>query len=56
VPTPSRVQAAVRRALVGLILLDTVLATGLAGTAGLSLLVLLLPSLYLNRKRWLYAT
>jgi 4-hydroxybenzoate polyprenyltransferase len=55
-PTPHRVQAGVRRALLGLILLDTVLATARAGTVGLVLLVLLLPALYLNRRRWLYAT
>ncbi len=40
----------------GLILLDMVLATALAGTAGLVLLVLLAPSVYLNRQQWLYAT
>ena len=55
-PTPSRVQSAVKRSLMGLILLDTVLATALAGAAGLVLLVLLAPSVYLNRKKWLYAT
>ncbi len=55
-PTPGRVQAAVKRSLMGLILLDAVLATALAGTAGLVLLVLLAPSVYLNRRRWLYAT
>jgi 4-hydroxybenzoate polyprenyltransferase len=55
-PTPARVQAAVRRALFCLIVLDAVLATARAGTAGLLILLLLAPSLYLNRKRWLYAT
>jgi 4-hydroxybenzoate polyprenyltransferase len=55
-PAPENVQAGVKRALIGLILLDTVLATATAGTVGLVLLVLLVPSLYLNRKRWLYAT
>jgi 4-hydroxybenzoate polyprenyltransferase len=55
-PTPAHVQAGVKRALMGLILLDAVLATAAAGTVGLVLLVLLAPSLYLNRKRWLYAT
>jgi 4-hydroxybenzoate polyprenyltransferase len=55
-PTPSRVQAAVKRCLVGLILLDAVLATALAGTVGLAVLVLLAPSLWLNRQKWLYAT
>jgi 4-hydroxybenzoate polyprenyltransferase len=55
-PAPENVQAGVKRALMGLILLDSVLATATAGTVGLVLLVLLVPSLYLNRKRWLYAT
>jgi 4-hydroxybenzoate polyprenyltransferase len=55
-PTPDRVQAGVKRALMGLILLDAVLAAGCAGTVGLLILVLMAPSLYLNRRRWLYAT
>jgi 4-hydroxybenzoate polyprenyltransferase len=55
-PAPENVQAGVKRALMGLILLDTVLATATAGTVGLVLLVLLIPSLYLYRRRWLYAT
>lgn len=55
-PTPERVQAAVKRSLLGYVLLDAVLATALAGSAGLLIILLLGPSLYLNRKRWLYAT
>jgi 4-hydroxybenzoate polyprenyltransferase len=55
-PVPSLVQAAVKRSLMGLIILDAVLATALVGTAGLVLLVLLVPVLYLGRWRWLYAT
>jgi 4-hydroxybenzoate polyprenyltransferase len=56
-PTPGNVQAAVKRALMCLILLDTVLATGTrAGNVGLVLLVLMAPSLYLNSRKWLYAT
>ncbi len=55
-PTPIFVQAAVKRSLMGLVLLDAVLATGTAGFVGLVILVLLAPSLYLNRKSWLYAT
>jgi hypothetical protein len=55
-PSPTRVQEAVKRSLMGLILLDAVLASALAGLWGLSILVLLAPSLYLARKRWLYAT
>jgi 4-hydroxybenzoate polyprenyltransferase len=53
-PTPSSVQAAVKRAVLGLVVLDTVLATGLVGTAGLVLLVLLPPALFLGR--WIYST
>jgi hypothetical protein len=55
-PVPSQVQAAVKRALMSLILLDTVLATATAGFIGLVILFLLAPSLYLNRRSWLYAT
>ncbi|MHB1426052.1 MAG: UbiA family prenyltransferase [Gemmataceae bacterium] len=55
-PAPFQVQAAVKRSLMALILLDTVLATATAGTAGLLILLLLAPSLYLNRRGWLYAT
>jgi len=55
-PTPGHVQSAVKRALMGLVLLDTVLATATAGALGLLILLLLVPSLYLNRKSWLYAT
>jgi 4-hydroxybenzoate polyprenyltransferase len=53
-PTPARVQVAVKRALVGLVILDAVLASALLGTAGLSLLILLIPVLYLGR--WIYST
>lgn len=55
-PTPANVQSAVKRSLMGLILLDAVCATATAGTVGLVVLVLLIPSIYLNRRRWLYAT
>jgi 4-hydroxybenzoate polyprenyltransferase len=55
-PSPAQVQTAVKRCLMGLILLDAVLATALASTVGLVLLVLLLPSLYLNYRKGLYAT
>jgi 4-hydroxybenzoate polyprenyltransferase len=55
-PTPERVQAAVKRCLMGLIVLDAVLATSLAGTIGLFLLLLLVPVLLMSRRRWLYAT
>lgn len=55
-PAPPHVQSAVKRSLMALILLDAVLATAIVGVAGLLILLLLLPSLYLNRKSWLYAT
>jgi 4-hydroxybenzoate polyprenyltransferase len=53
-PTPPRVQAAVKRALIGLVVLDATLAAALAGTVGLVILLLLLPVLYLGR--WIYST
>jgi 4-hydroxybenzoate polyprenyltransferase len=53
-PEPARVQAAVKRAVIGLIVLDAVLATAVAGSAGLLLLVLLPPALLLGQ--WLYST
>lgn len=55
-PTPALVQRAVKQALLGLILLDAILACGMVGTVGLIILVLLVPSVILNRRRWLYAT
>jgi UbiA prenyltransferase family len=55
-PTPASVQGAVRHCLMGLILFDTALATGAAGSVGLVLLVLMVPSVYLNTRAWLYAT
>ncbi len=55
-PLPSQVQDAVKRSLMALILLDAVLATAMAGLIGLVILLFLAPSLYLNRKDWLYAT
>jgi 4-hydroxybenzoate polyprenyltransferase len=53
-PLPARVQAAVKRAVLGLVALDAILATGLAGLVGLGLIVLLVPALYLGR--WVYST
>jgi 4-hydroxybenzoate polyprenyltransferase len=53
-PTPPRVQAAVKGAVLGLIALDAILATAAVGWVGLTLLVLLAPSLYLGR--WGYST
>ena len=53
-PQPKHVQQAVKRALIGLVVLDAVLATALAGTVGLVILLLVPPVLYLGR--WLYST
>jgi 4-hydroxybenzoate polyprenyltransferase len=53
-PEPARVQAAVKRAVLGLIALDAVLATAVAGLPGLLLLLLLPPALLLGQ--WLYST
>jgi 4-hydroxybenzoate polyprenyltransferase len=53
-PAPDRVQAAVKRAVLGLVGLDAILATAAVGWYGLLLLLLLLPALYLGR--WLYST
>jgi len=55
-PVPGNVQKGVKRSLMGLIVFDAILACGVAGTVGLILVVLLAPSIYLNRQRWLYAT
>jgi heme O synthase-like polyprenyltransferase len=55
-PSPANVQAAVKRAIFALVVLDAVLATAVAGWVGLVILILLAPSLYLSRRRWLYAT
>jgi len=53
-PTPVHVQGAVKWAILGLVVLDAVLATALAGPSGLVILVLLLPALYLGQ--WIYST
>jgi 4-hydroxybenzoate polyprenyltransferase len=55
-PTAENVQAGVTRALFCLIVFDAVLASAFVGGVGLLILLLLTPTLYLNRKRWLYAT
>jgi 4-hydroxybenzoate polyprenyltransferase len=49
-PTPQRVQTAVKRAVLGLIALDAVLATALAGTPGLLILLLLPPALVMGKR------
>lgn len=53
-PVPDQVQAAVKRCLFGLVLLDAILATVFVGPLGLLLLLLLLPASYLGR--WVYST
>jgi hypothetical protein len=53
-PVPNRVQAAVKRAILGLILFDAILATGMAGIVGLSLLILMVPAYFVGR--WVYST
>ncbi len=53
-PTAARVQQAVKKAIFGLVLLDAVLATALAGLGGLAIALLLLPAFYLGRQ--LYST
>jgi 4-hydroxybenzoate polyprenyltransferase len=53
-PSPGRVQPAVKRAIMGLMVLDALLASSLVGPLGLLLAVLLVPGLYLGR--WVYST
>ncbi len=53
-PVPAKVQAAVKRLVLGLVVLDAILATALAGLIGLVLLLLLIPATYLGR--WVYST
>jgi 4-hydroxybenzoate polyprenyltransferase len=53
-PNPPRVQIAVKRAVLGLVALDAVLATAVAGSGGLLLLALLPPALILGQ--WIYST
>jgi 4-hydroxybenzoate polyprenyltransferase len=53
-PNPQLVQATVRTALQGIIILDAALACGLAGGAGLLILILLIPNWYTGR--WLSST
>jgi len=53
-PTPPQVQAAVKRAIMGLVVLDAVLSLPFAGLWGLLILMLLVPALYLGR--WIYST
>jgi 4-hydroxybenzoate polyprenyltransferase len=54
VPAPADVQRAIKRCLIGLVILDAILASAAAGTVGLLILLLLLPVMYLGR--WIYST
>ncbi|MBO0698828.1 MAG: UbiA family prenyltransferase [Zavarzinella sp.] len=53
-PTADRVQAAVKRGIFGLVVLDALLASVFVGTWGLLLVLLLPPALLLGR--WVYST
>ncbi|GIW79894.1 MAG: hypothetical protein KatS3mg105_1701 [Gemmatales bacterium] len=53
-PVPSKVQAAVKRAIMGLVILDAALASAFSGTVGLTLMLLLVPALWLGRR--IYST
>lgn len=53
-PSPSKVQIAIKTAILCLIVLDAALAVSCAGPAGLVLLLLLPPALLLGR--WVYST
>jgi 4-hydroxybenzoate polyprenyltransferase len=53
-PTAARVQIAVKRTILGLVILDAALASALVGPSGLVILALLPPALYLGR--WIYST
>ena len=49
-PGPKEVQAAVKRCILGLILLDAILATVFAEARGLLIVLLLLPARWLGKK------
>ena len=53
-PEPKLVQAAVKRCILGLVVLDAVLATAFVGLPGLLILLLLPPALLLGK--WVYST
>jgi 4-hydroxybenzoate polyprenyltransferase len=53
-PGPKEVQAAVKRCVLGLVVLDAVLATAFVGLPGLLILLLLPPALWLGK--WVYST
>jgi 4-hydroxybenzoate polyprenyltransferase len=53
-PGPKQVQAAVKRCILGLVVLDAVLASTFVGPAGLLIVLLLLPASWLGK--WVYST
>jgi 4-hydroxybenzoate polyprenyltransferase len=53
-PSPKNVQAGVKRAILGLVLLDATLATAFVGIVGLLLALLLAPAQWLGK--WVYST
>jgi 4-hydroxybenzoate polyprenyltransferase len=53
-PGPKQVQAAVKRCILGLVVLDAVLAFAFVGPAGLLIVLLLLPAAWLGK--WVYST
>lgn len=53
-PAPKPVQIAVKRCILGLVLLDAILATAFVGPAGLLIGLLLLPANWLGK--WVYST
>jgi 4-hydroxybenzoate polyprenyltransferase len=54
VPSPAHVQKAVKRQILGLVVLDAILATAFVGPLALLLVLLLVPANYLGR--WIYST
>jgi 4-hydroxybenzoate polyprenyltransferase len=53
-PGPKPVQAAVKRCILGLVVLDALLASAFVGPAGLLIVLLLLPAAWLGK--WVYST
>lgn len=53
-PEPKQVQTAVKRCILGLIVLDAVLATAFVGLPGMAILLLLPPAMLLGK--WVYST
>jgi 4-hydroxybenzoate polyprenyltransferase len=53
-PEPKLVQAAVKRSILGLVVLDAILAAVFVGWPGLAILLLLIPALVLGK--WVYST